>query len=53
MTSTLPASPPTPSTETKAYLLSGEITTPCGMFVDVLILEICWPLSRDQIETAP
>ena len=37
ITSTTPGSPPTPSTETNAYLLSGEITTPC---VTLELLEI-------------
>ena len=53
ITSTLPGSPPIPSTEIKANLLSGDITTPCGIFVVVASFDN-WVFSfNDQIDTAP
>ena len=53
ITSTFPGSPPTPSSEINAYLLSGETTTPCETLVVFLIFFKNLLFFKDQIETAP
>ena len=47
-TSTAPGSLPTPSTDTNAYLLSGEIETPCVTLRVFLNFAISLPFLRSH-----
>ena len=52
ITSSLPGSPPIPSTDINANLLSGEMTTPCETLV-VLFTSFDFPVLRFLIYVFP